>query len=459
MPDYTPEAYVAEDCAMYRVRFPDATKGVTDKELYDLTHESVDDMDDAGWKALFETKGAINLSAIRSAFEEAKSRDLRLSDELLVAIINRAGKTWKAFEESGDQDAAVKFLEKAEEEAAKVSVSDPGITALVKKLDPEIHQAINDDIEAAIKGKTTAVHILSHFRRIYTLDELNSMPVPGTEVEHVEGTNYKADKIKTKDRAGNPITVIWTNDFVSAMPEGKAYETDIDDVSKEMKTANSVPRFKGWSKSDLVTLKDDATARRNALRSIVKRTILLHHQWVAVEGMPKIGLRWIRAKGKDKAISMPTKYGEGEFGEDATLVSASVKPIWIYPQEEPSEGRNFSVTQFLAFDPAMALKAGGTMADLVATAGRGSDEEPEGEGDGSDMADDAAQATASMFYNWFNKRENQALVLKKIANRKADADGNDWLDLIGSIYLAVKPIYEKNKGAYEALQQRDEDAA
>jgi hypothetical protein len=403
----------------------------------------------------------IDVAAIRESFKDTKGRELNLSDAVLENFIVGAGKRWTDLEDAEDPEKeCCDLLEKAEQEAAKVSVSDPGITALVRKMDETVHAEIAKCIEAVVKGKTTAVDIYAQFRRVFSKDDMDAMPIPNTEAEHV-GENQRPDKVKTKDHTGKPITVVWSNDFVSAMPEGKDFEGKLDDISKELKTPGSVPWLKGKGKADIKALQAEFSQKRNALRSMVKRAISLHHQWEAIATMPKIGLRWIRGT-KEKGIVIPQDFGDNDFGERPVTVTLSPKPIWIYPKDEPENGREFSVTQFLAFDADMALngEGQGTMADLVATAGRGTaaTESEEGEGTGADMPEDQAQAELSRMVHWFNKRDNVALVLKRIANRKADPEGADLLDNVGTLYLLLKPIYEKNKGAYEALQQK-EDAA
>ena len=129
MSDYSPEAFEVEQCIKYRA-WPECA-GMTDQQIYDLTHETVDDMDEEGWRLLFKSKGAINLSVIRESFEDIKGRELKMSDKLLAMTISHAGKAWEAFSESEEPEkAACDFLEKAEKEVEKVAVVDPGITAL-----------------------------------------------------------------------------------------------------------------------------------------------------------------------------------------------------------------------------------------------------------------------------------------------------------------------------------------
>lgn len=394
----------------------------------------------------------IDVVAIREAFEDERGRTLMLSDEILTAVIKRAGAKWDAFTENDDEEGALKFLEEAEKIASQVSISDPGITALVKKMDTAFHDAIKDDVEAVVKGKTTAVRTYASFKRIYTLEEMNRMPIPGTEAEQVTG-NQRPDKVKTKDQTGKPITVTWSNDFVSAMPEGKEYEGILDNIAKEVKSPGSVPALKGKSKQSLAALKSDATTRRNALRSMVKKAISLHHQWEAVRGMPLVGFNWISGTKEKHSAIIPEQFGEGTEGDKPTIVTVAPRSIWMYPATEQANGRDFSVTQFLAFDVPAAINAGGTMAELVATAGRGATDTDDDEaGDGEDMTEDQAMANMSQVVNYLNKRENMANVLRILADKKHDEHG-DMVELIGDLYSQLYPVARKIRAEYETLKE------
>lgn len=395
----------------------------------------------------------IDTIAIREAFETNRKRTLNLSDELLTTIVQRAGKRWDAFENADDpEEAACEFLEQAEQTAQQVMVSDPGISVLIQKMDMEFHKAVKDDIEAVVVSKNSAIHIYSHFRRIYSLDELNSMPIPGTELEHVTG-NQRPDKTKTKDNTGKPITVVWSNDFVSAMPEGREYEGILDEVAKEVKAPGSVPRLKGKSKQQLASIKSDANQRRNALRSMVKRAVSLHHQWEAIRSMEKIGINWIAGTKEKYSAYIPEGYGEGDNGDKPTIVTVAPRSIWLFPKDDPANGRDFSVTQLLAFDVPAAIAKGGTMADLVETAGRGAvDASDDDNGDGEDMPEDVAMATFSQLVNYLNKRENMANVLRIMTDKK-HPEHNDWLENMGDLYSLLFPIMRKTRSQYEALKE------
>jgi len=160
----------------------------------------------------------------------------------------------------------------------------------------------------------------------------------------------------------------------------------------------------------------------------------------AIEAMPLVSIRFIKGSG-DKAIEL-YKFG----GKEKITVSACPKPIWITPEDEPGEGRDFSITQVLAFNPKEALAAGGTMANLVETAGRDGDDS----GDETKMTDDKAREVITelnAFFEGADGRQNIA-ALQKAMNEK---DSDDLVDSVCAVYLALKPLYTKFQTRYEKL--------
>jgi len=394
------------------------------------------------------------LQGIKEAFRSVNDRDIKLSDKALDMVIANA-KQWNDW----DDDAKMAFLLKAETANEKIAISDPGISKLVAKIDPAFRAVVDSCLEAKVTDKASAVMVLAQFRRVYTLSEMNGMPMPGWDEKDVENTDYRADKRKIKTTTGDPLTDVWTNNFVSAMPEGKVFEDDLTVATKE-KDNPGTTRFKALNKDELKAVIASATQGRNNLRSLVKRAIKLHHRWEAARKLNQIGIRWIPGT-KTKGVAMPDKFGSAE---PVSYVTLSPKPIWIYDASDPSKGRDFSVTQLLAMQPELARlgENGGNMADLIATAGKGADDAEEADGNkaGEDMADDEAQATASMFVNFFAKTENRAAVMKKIADYKKNPDGVDWLGIVMEMDRLIHPIAEKNRNTYLNIQQakmRNED--
>lgn len=394
-----------------------------------------------------------DLVAVREAFKDAKNRDLNLSDKVLNGFIERAGDKWDEM----DEEQTIKFLLDCEKEVSKVSIADPGISRLVAKMDGHFHEVLREQVEITVKGKTTAVEVYAQMKRIYTADEMDAFAYPGSnkdEMPAVVGNfSYKMDKVVRKDNTGKDITTVWCNDFADSTPEGKEYNSDIDDVGKEKKASGSVARFKGWSKADLNSLLSEATARRNALRSMFKRAIKLHHHLRAIDNMPKVGVKFSRAK-TGKFITIPEDYGTGKDGTRPIKATLAPKCLWMWPADAPEDGRDFSVTQVLAFDIGAAINAGGSMADLVATAGRDTPppEGVDGEGDGADMEPDAAQAVFSQAINWLNKTDNRANLRRIVADKK-NSDRKDWIENIGDLFHLIAPEYERVKAIYTAIKQ------
>jgi hypothetical protein len=289
----------------------------------------------------------------------------------------------------------------------------------------------------------------AQFHRLYTLDQLNSFPRPGWDEEDVKGTNYNPDIVKTKDKAsGNPVTTVWMDDFIFSLGRGKELATQLDEVRKELKTTGSIPRLKGLSKKALETMKSDISSQFNALSSMVKRAIDLHHAFEAVQGMDKVVVEWCRGSEKD-GIPIPSAYGTGKLGKDAFYVSRAPRPLWIYPKGEASEGKNLSVTQLINFNVPEAIANGGTMKDLFDTLSRGG-ENNEGDGDGADWDEEQAYEGLSKVANFLHKRDNVALINKILADKK-HTERKEWLENIGEIYHVIHRLYVKNRSEIEEI--------
>lgn len=390
--------------------------------------------------------------AIREAFKEEKGRDIKVSDKVLDMASSNAPQ-WDQWNADGDSVAIFAFIEKVEEAANRVGISDPGITALVGKIDDMFDAEVSECLDALVKSKTTAVDIYAQLRRVYTKDELNAMPFAGSDEKSVEGTNYRADKVKTKDRVtGIEMTTTWLNDFVAATSWGKAFENELAEVSKELKTAGttSLAKYKGKGKKFLRNASATLTQKRNGLRSMFKRAINTHHQLEAVEGMPLVVIEWMNG-GKD-GIRIPNEFGSGKLDEkDSFTVSKSPKPFWIYPKGQAGEGRDISVTQLTNFDVTAALNAenGGTMGDLIDTLSKGSDA-PDATGDGSQMPEEEALTTQQRWNNYLSNKENRANIRRLLSDKK-NPDRKELLENIMSEFHLILPLVRLYKDEYEAM--------
>lgn len=393
------------------------------------------------------------VEAVKEAFKAKHERDIQLGDETIQLTINN-DKAWN----DKDDDGKLALLELAETTFKKVSVADPGISVLVKKMttNAEFMAEVDVLLQAERVKKASPVRLLAFLYRIYTKAEMDGMPMPGYDEEHAKDTPYKADKRSIKAGTGEPITTVWINDLASTMPQGKVADQDLDDLSKEKAAPGSIARFKGMKKADFADLKSGATADRNSLRSLLRRSIKMHHQWNAVAKLNSVGIRWIKGSAS-KGIKMPTKLGIGnDLGTNFTLVSSGPKPIWIYDGEDSSEGRDFSVTQLNAFQPSKIMKAEDEtmMTALLATAGKGSDDDSgtDTEGTGEDDTAEQAITFGQRLAHFFGKVENKATITKAMAAYKKDATGADWMELIQELDKAIHPLAEKTRNTYVAIQ-------
>lgn len=392
------------------------------------------------------------LTLVKDAFKASRERDLQLSDNVLAMVIDRA-KTWNDMSDTDKLD----LLEKAEETSKAVSVTDPGISVIVKKLtaDSLAMAEIDKLLEAERTKKKSAVSMLALLYRLFTQAEMDGMPMPGYDEKHAEGTPFRADKRSVKTGTGEPITVTWTNDLASALPQGKTADQDIADIAKEKASPNSVGRFKGLSKSDLKAIKSTADGNRNALRSLLRRAIKLHHRWMAIKKLNSVGIRWIKGD-KASGIAMPTKLGLGELTAHVEMVSGSPKPIWIYDMADASEGRDFSVTQVNAFQPERISKTEDEtmMAALIATAGKGGDDESgtDTEGTGENDTLDQAIGYWQRLSHFVNAVANKAVITKVMAEYKKNAQGADVMDLVHELDRVIHPMAEKTRHVYDQRQ-------
>lgn len=390
-----------------------------------------------------------DLQAIRSAFEEDQGHDLRLTDDAISAIVNKLGGIGSDEWESMPDDEKMKLFVKAEDAVKGIQVSDPSINAIVAKMDDLFLKELDECVDATMKAKTTAVDIYAQFRRTMSKTMLDETPFPDFDEKDVVGTNFRPDIYEKKTPTGK-VRVVWSNDLVQAMPKGKQYQLDIDEGNKAIKDITSVPRFKEKSKKELKAIVSTATAQRNALRSMVKRALAIHHQFQAVEAMPLVSIEWIRGFDKARCAAIPKEYGKGTE-EGSFLVTLSPKPLWICPivdgKVQGSEGNDFSITQLLAFDVPKAIKLGGTVSDLKESA-KAEPSTPETATFTPEVMDTNVVTTWAML----SQKDNIAALRKRLVA----PDNEDTREAYCALALIMyKSIYEPNRKWYEARLEAD----
>lgn len=390
------------------------------------------------------------IEAWKEAFRGTNERDIRLSDKTVGVVIERAGETWEGYSD----DEKLEFLLKAEETAVKVATADPGISNLVKRLenDAAAMQEVTEDIDIALRTKVNKVRLYAHFRRLYTLQELSSMPYPNTDEKTPWLGNYKPDTTTKPTNAGE-VTVTWSEDFTSAMAKGKYYDERLADLKAEEAATNASVHYKGWSKHDRNGEKSRMTSGRNALRNLVRGAIETHHCFEGIRGMALVDCEWMKTKDDKNYLAMPEK-----CGSNAPLIKVTTAPKCIYIQSkgDGQSGDTYSVSQLIAFDVQTAIKNGGTLAALKATVKKAPKTKEGGaldyKGDGSDMDIDQFYTVTNLFSNYVNRTANAATTRTMFKDAKSE-HRKDMAENLLTISGWINPLLKQFKKEIEELTQ------
>lgn len=387
------------------------------------------------------------LKAIRTVFEEERGHDLRLTDDAISAIVEKIGV--EVFTEK-DVEEQLKLFDTAEAAFKNIAVANPAISGIVSKFDTAFNKELDVCLDATIKNKSSAVDIYGQFKRLFTRDQLNEMPYPGSDADDVKGTNYKPDIVETKTPAGEKVRTVFINDLVQAHPIGKQAQADIDDAINEGKVSGSVARFKDMGKQKLRDLIASQTQVRNGMRSLFRRSLQLHHKLEAVTGMPLVQWSWIPGSD-DKCPLVPKDFK----GKDFMKITRSPKPLWLVPvvdgTPDHANGQEFSVSQIIAFKPDKALKEGGTLGDLKVS-GKAAPVTPDQLGES--MSVDTMDTTlVALNAKLSNTEQRAALRL-----RMAQPDNDEFKASVCALYLNLKGTYEANKKWYDEYLHGKEGA-
>lgn len=389
------------------------------------------------------------VKAIREAFESDRGHDMRITDQAILAIVNSQA-DW----DDMDGEEQMKLFDTAEDAFKGIAVSDPGISGIVAKFDKAFFTELDECIEAVIKAKQSGVDMYGQFKRLYSADQLDAMPYPGSDADDVKGTNYTPDIVVRKAVAGGEIRTVFVDDLVEATPQGKAWQKDIDEAGKELKVSGAIARFKNVGKQQLRGLINEATQQRNAFRKLVRTSLQLHHKLRAIEMMPLVRCSWIRGDVKNpKCPLVPKDYQSAE----TMCVSRSPRPLWITPIvdgiEDGANGQEFSVSQVIAFDPSWAMKQpeGGTLGNLKDSA-KGEPETPETLGE--KMTDDAMDTTAVVMVAKLRNTTQRAA----LRTRALQPDNETMRAAYCELAVLLDGFKKANAGWYEAYLDKQEKA-
>lgn len=384
------------------------------------------------------------LKAVRDTYSEDKGIDLILTDDVITALIEKT----EGFDDM-DGDAQIEVFAKAAEKYKTIAISDPTISGLVKAMDTQFHAELGACIEAVVKGKQSAVDMLGQFKRIWTLEQFKACPYPGAIKAEVEGTNWSPDITERKAVAGGMIRVVWTDDLAYAMSEGKAYQDTIDECSKELKISGTVARFKNKGKQYIRDELATATQGRNALRQIVRRAIQSHHKLDAISMFPLVKWSWIPGT-HEKCSLMPVEYK----GAEVIKITRSPKPLWLEAKDEkgnvvPGSGKEYSISQVIAFDTVKARAEGGTVGDLVDSA-KAPAETPESLGE--KMTDETMDTNVVVTFAKLSNTEARAA----LRTRSLEKGNEEMRAAYCGLHLFLASFYKANNNAtwYEEYQEK-----
>lgn len=380
------------------------------------------------------------LKAIREGFEEKTGHGLKLTDDAVSALVERDR---AKFDEMDEEDQINMFL-KAEDAFKGIAIANPGITDLVSKFDAPFYAELEACVEAIVKGKQSAVDMFGQLKRVWSKAQYDACPYPGSDKDDVKGTNYTPDIVEKKAVAGGTIRTVFTDDLVNAMPKGKAAQQNIDDASAELKVSGSIARFKSKGKQALRDILNIAKQERDGYRKVIRAAIQLHHKLSAIDGMPLVKWSWLPGTN-DKCPVVPKNYQ----GKDVIKVTRGPKPLWLEAVDAegkvvPGSGKEFSVSQVIAFNPAKALAMPdhGTLGDLIDSA-KG---EPEtADTIGEKMTAEAMDTTLVVIHAKLSKTEERA----SLRTRMLQPDNETLRDSVCALYLMLAPIYTANKTWYD----------
>jgi len=380
------------------------------------------------------------LKTIRSTFESETGHDCKVTDQGILDIVQNVTKA--KFIEMDLEDQIALFV-KAEEAFKGIAISDPSINGLVARFDEPFYAETETCIEAFIKSKQSTLDILGQLKRVWSKDQFDNCPYPGSTADDVKGTNYSPDIVEKKAVAGGKIRTVFTDDLVYATPMGKRFQTDMDDATNELKVSGSVTRFKGKGKQELRDIFNTAKQHRDALRKMFRTSIQLHHKLSAIDGMPLVKWSWI--KGSDpKCPVMPKDYRSAEFFK----ISRSTKPIWLVPvvdgEPDHAKGKEYSASQIIAFDPAKALTMpeGGTVGNLIDSA-KGEPDTPETMGEKMSVEEFDTGLVV------FNARLSNTAERAALRKRAVEPNNEDLRESVCALYLNLKGFYDANAKWYD----------
>jgi hypothetical protein len=277
--------------------------------------------------------------------------------------------------------------------------------------------------ENRLTVKNGALTFLSFLRVTYPDNTLLGWPRPGTNAKDNPGLNNldKATRMGVNARTGKrgPVPVSFYDELSDNTAVGKDACDHLEAISKCRKNPKdnsiSADMAKKYSTASVRTFDADESlyqTRKDDFRNLVKRAMLVWFMMADLQNFPKVSVEILTEKDNE--------------GKDIG-VRRTGTPIWLESTTEKGVYRALSVTQFLSIDIDAAKSAGGTFEDIIATLGKGADEDDEVEGLPAIPAGDteAIFDHCAVLAAWFEDVNN----VKKLIAAVPKVDGHAALSL------------------------------
>jgi hypothetical protein len=307
---------------------------------------------------------------------------------------------------------------------------------LAGMIDAEFEASFEELFEASAKKIRGPLVILAELNRVFG-DKLVYFPVPDSP--HDPKSNVLTDKYETKVKTDDGYKTLkgsWYKDFYMGTHRGARMGKEIEAIGLAISKPTDVPaEYRDLNK----LTKNELESRRKALRqnttyavNLIKRAMKVYQQMALInEKLPKIGVEFLT-------------------GEDGN-VSMSPVPIVVFNKDKMIESKVISVGTLISYDVDKALRDGGSVQDLWATAGSGegdsggaNDSEPETSFDITVAKFDDLVAELQNFLEG-----NGGINMAHLSNAIKKWDDSSILSLgdlcseFQTIYNMIQPRYEK----------------
>lgn len=301
-----------------------------------------------------------------------------------------------------------------------------------KALDQELKVLLKQKEDVAVGG----MDVYFHLTRIFTSDELASMPVPGTEEKDVVGTNLPYDKydIPAPDGSGR-VKGSFFKDLAMGIPEMASLQQKLKDYAEQNKGSKSPADYK---------FRTPLISRQNYILRLLRQAWELWAQKQACEN-----LQWIE-------ITFETRT-EKVNGVEITKADGQT-PIKVFDSKE-KVSRWYTIGSFLALKPEKATA--GTLAALSETNKKGrsknNGQAPVGAGKVKAAATLLEWQDCMVAGSHFFSTANNALIYKSLLDGKPE-DREDYVKTLNAYCVFFAQLRPMIADQVRDIERREEEA-